>query len=105
MDLDDYHNNFYAGIHAANMAGTWQAIVNGFAGLYLKDGCLHFRPYLPEQWEGYEFHLRVKDCVLGVRIHGREAAFTLCEGNDLVFYVKEKKVQLNEQGGSYIENI
>lgn len=25
MDLDDYHNNFYAGIHAANMAGTWQA--------------------------------------------------------------------------------
>ena len=33
MDLDDYHNNFYAGIHAANMAGTWQAIVNGFAGI------------------------------------------------------------------------
>ena len=26
MDLDDYHNNFYAGIHAANMAGTWQAV-------------------------------------------------------------------------------
>ncbi|MFR5151903.1 MAG: hypothetical protein ACLTER_22515 [Ruminococcus sp.] len=33
MDLDDYHDNFYAGIHAANMAGTWQAIINGFAGV------------------------------------------------------------------------
>ena len=37
MDLDDYHNNFYAGIHAANMAGTWQAVVNGFAGLRTND--------------------------------------------------------------------
>lgn len=105
MDLDDYHNNFYAGIHAANMAGTWQAIVNGFAGLYLKDGYLHFKPYLPDGWEGYAFHLRVRDCVLGVRIHGHEAVFTLCEGSNLVFYVKDKEIRLNEQGGSCIENI
>ena len=28
--LDDMHDNFYAGIHAANMAGTWQGIVFGF---------------------------------------------------------------------------
>ena len=48
MDLDDYHNNFYAGIHAANMAGTWQMVVNGFGGMRCQEGRLRFKPCLPE---------------------------------------------------------
>ena len=47
MDLDDYHDNFYAGIHAANMAGTWQAIINGFAGVRVNGGELELHPYVP----------------------------------------------------------
>ena len=49
MDLDDYHDNFYAGIHAANMAGTWQAIINGFAGVRVNGGGLELHPYVPEK--------------------------------------------------------
>lgn len=32
-DLEDEHGNTNVGIHAANMAGAWQGIVFGFAGL------------------------------------------------------------------------
>ena len=45
MDLDDYHNNFYAGVHGANMAGTWQALINGFAGMRMHHGTV--------SWFGY----------------------------------------------------
>ena len=55
MDLDDMHDNFYAGIHAANMAGTWQGIVFGFAGVRSNTGELTIHPKLPEQWKSYEF--------------------------------------------------
>lgn len=105
MDLDDYHNNFYAGIHAANMAGTWQAIVNGFAGLYLSGGTLHFRPYLPEDWKGYAFRLKYQGRVLAVEIHKESAKFTLLEGSSLTFYVKDKEITIKECGGYHIEKI
>lgn len=100
MDLDDYHNNFYAGIHAANMAGTWQAIVNGFAGLRCFDGKLSFRPYLPKDWEGYTFRLRFQDCVLRIEIHPETAKFTLTEGREIHFAVYEKEMVLTECGKS-----
>ena len=57
MDLDDYHDNFYAGIHAANMAGTWQAIINGFAGVRVNGGELELHPYVPKLWKGMQFNL------------------------------------------------
>lgn len=105
MDLDDYHNNFYAGIHAANMAGTWQAIVNGFAGLYLKDGMLCFKPYLPESWAGYSFRLRVKEQILEVKIQKGKAVFTLCKGEEMTFRVNDNEVKIEGQGGVHIEKI
>lgn len=105
MDLDDYHNNFYAGIHAANMAGTWQAIINGFAGLRCFDGVLHFRPHLPREWEGYRFHLRYRKAVLGVEIRRGQAEFTLVQGNSLSFYVNDKRITMIQEGGNHIEAI
>lgn len=68
MDLDDYHDNFYAGIHAANMAGTWQSIVFGFAGLRLVNGVPEFKFYIPEAWNGYHFTVKIKESVLAVDV-------------------------------------
>lgn len=48
---NDYHDNFYAGIHAANMAGTWQTIVNGFAGVRVNAGELELHPYVAGEVE------------------------------------------------------
>lgn len=105
MDLDDYHNNFYAGIHAANMGGTWQAIVNGFAGLRCFENHLHFQPHLPEKWEHCAFHLRFRDCVLRVEMYRNLVRFVLEQGDEMTFFVKEKEVRLTGCGGSYEEEV
>ena len=102
MDLDDYHNNFYAGIHAANMAGTWQAVVNGFAGVRCQNGVLKFKPTIPKEWEEYAFRLRFKEALLEVRIAKEEAKFTLLEGENVSFTVCGKEVQL-KNGETYTE--
>ena len=92
MDLDDYHNNFYAGIHAANMAGTWQAIVNGFAGLRCQDSRLRFRPSLPKAWESYTFKIRYRGVLLKVAVTRSETTFVLEDGEEITFYAGEKEV-------------
>lgn len=98
MDLDDYHNNFYAGIHAANMAGTWQAIVNGFAGMRCFEGKLSFQPYIPGGWSGYRFGLRFGESVIQVRITGDGAEFTLMSGGPVTVWVYDREVELTECG-------
>ena len=105
MDLDDYHNNFYAGIHAANMAGTWQAIVNGFAGLRCNEGHLRFKPYLPKSWVKYTFKLRYQDAVLKIEIGQEDATFTLLQGEKLTFVINEKEITLEKIGESHCEKI
>lgn len=102
MDLDDYHNNFYAGIHAANMAGTWQAVVNGFGGMRCQGGVLRFAPVLPKVWESYSFKVKYRGCVLGVSVTDKEAVFSLIKcynpGGKIDFTVYGEKVELEEGG-------
>ncbi|MDO4273590.1 MAG: glycosyl hydrolase family 65 protein [Eubacteriales bacterium] len=105
MDLDDYHNNFYAGIHAANMAGTWQAIVNGFAGLRTNGGRLELKPYLPEKWDGYSFLLRYQGNVIKTVISKGMAEFSLLEGKGLSIWIQGKEICLTEKENTYAEKI
>lgn len=105
MDLDDYHNNFYAGIHAANMAGTWQAIVNGFAGLRCNEGHLRFKPYLPKSWGKFTFKLRYQDVILKVKVEQEDAKFTLLQGEKLTFVINKKEITLEKIGESHCEKI
>lgn len=104
MDLDDHHNNFYAGIHAANMAGTWQMLINGFGGMRCQGGKLKFKPRLPEKWESCSFCVRYQGNLLKVSFTKKEARFSLSEGEHIVFYLKDRKIEL-ESGGEYIERI
>ncbi len=104
MDLDDHHNNFYAGIHAANMAGTWQMLVNGFGGMRCQEGKLKFKPCLPEKWESCSFCVRYQGSLLEVAITKEEVRFSLREGEHIIFYLKDREIRL-EIGGEYIEKI
>ena len=105
MDLDDYHNNFYAGIHAANMAGTWQAIVNGFAGMRCQESELRFKPAIPKEWEAYSFRLKYRGTLLEVSISKEEAKFTILEGENISFRIGTKEITLNGEGDCYVEKI
>lgn len=100
MDLDDYHDNFYAGIHAANMAGTWQSIVFGFAGLRLVNGVPEFKFYIPEAWNGYHFTVKIKESVLAVDVLPDGWTITLQSGDAVNFLVEGKPYELTEKGAT-----
>ena len=55
LDLDDYNNDTEDGCHITSMAGTWLAIVRGFAGMSVEDDILSFTPRLPQQWSEISF--------------------------------------------------
>lgn len=105
MDLDDDHNNFYAGIHAANMAGTWLAVVYGFAGLRVNSGKLELKPYVPEAWEGYSFTIRYQGKTLLAELNHEERRFTLTEGKALHFWLEGREIILSEKENSYSEKV
>lgn len=69
LDLDDYNNDTEDGLHITSMAGTWMAIVEGFAGMRVQGDCLAFSPILPEQWEGYRFRVIFREANLQVLIN------------------------------------
>ena len=57
VDLADNQGNTEMGIHIASAGGTWQILVNGFAGFRLHDGQMAFDPWLPTAWEEIHFRL------------------------------------------------
>ena len=89
MDLDDYHNNFYAGVHGANMAGTWQALINGFAGMRMHHGKLSFKPNLPKQWSKLTFRIQYRGSVIEVTMKEDTINFVLLSGNPVKIYLKK----------------
>ena len=67
-DIDDPHRNTSSGIHAANLGGTWQVVINGFAGIKVFKETLCVEPALPSEikglmfnifWKGYVFEITV----------------------------------------------
>ncbi len=105
MDLDDYHNNFYAGIHAANMAGTWQGIVFGFAGLRTNNGRLEFKPSIPKQWVSYQFMIHYHGSRIRVYTEKGTVRYTLENECPVTIYLSGKHVNLTKKGDRYEEEI
>lgn len=54
-DLTDPRGNADAGIHAASLGGTWQAVVLGFAGLSVDSEGWSVNPKLPAHWRRLAF--------------------------------------------------
>lgn len=68
LDLDDYNNDTEDGLHITSMAGTWMTIVEGFAGMRIRDGKVHFQPILPSQWDSYSFRITFRGADLQVKV-------------------------------------
>ena len=98
-DLDDVQNNTRDGLHMANMAGSWMAIVNGFAGMRAIDGILHFKPVLPKQIEGYEFTVRYRDSELMLCTDRQGISYRLLSGEPLTLchYRQSQVVSAGEE--------
>ncbi|RQO72093.1 family 65 glycosyl hydrolase [Pedobacter sp. KBW06] len=68
LDLDDYNNDTEDGLHITSMAGTWMSVVEGFAGMRVRNGQLVFQPFLPKNWNGFSFSIGFRGVQLKVSI-------------------------------------
>ncbi|MEO1436088.1 MAG: family 65 glycosyl hydrolase domain-containing protein [Bacteroidota bacterium] len=69
LDLDDYNNDTEDGLHITSMAGTWMSVVKGFGGMRVREDKLSFKPFLPDQWEGFSFKIRFRGSIIKVNIN------------------------------------
>ncbi|MFB2119649.1 glycoside hydrolase family 65 protein [Parapedobacter sp. 2B3] len=76
LDLDDYNNDTEDGLHITSMAGTWMSVVEGFAGMRVRDGRLHFNPMVPGKWTSYTFRVRFRGALLTVHITPKAVTFS-----------------------------
>jgi maltose phosphorylase len=68
LDLDDYNNDTEDGLHITSMAGTWMSVVEGFAGMRVRDGQLQFHPFLPKKWESFSFNVIFRGTVINISV-------------------------------------
>jgi alpha,alpha-trehalose phosphorylase len=83
IDLQDRQGNTRDGLHLAALAGTWTALVAGFAGMRASGGRLAFRPQLPPGITRLAFRLRYRERKLRVAITSTEAKYQLLDGEPL----------------------
>lgn len=98
MDLDDYHENVYAGIHAANMAGAWQAVTSGFGGFRWGNGLPEFDPFLPDGWQGYTFRVFWRHSLLEISVRRGLASVRLVEGPPVTLLLCGQSCRLERPG-------
>ncbi|MGI6746935.1 MAG: beta-phosphoglucomutase [Anaerovoracaceae bacterium] len=91
LDLMDLYGNTDDGIHTANMAGSYLAVVYGFGGFRLKEHGISFAPILPPNWTGYRFKICYEDSHLIVEVQSHQCIFTLESGSakQIMVYGKE----------------
>ena len=83
MDLQDLEHNTRDGVHIASLAGTWLALVCGFAGMRHRDGRISFAPHLPEGLTRLAFSLLFRAQCLRVEVTQSSARYQLADGDPL----------------------
>ena len=68
LDLDDYNKEVNEGLHITSMAGSWMAVIQGFAGMRVQDGELSFDSKLPKHWTGLSFTIRFRGAVVKFKV-------------------------------------
>lgn len=100
LDLDDYNNDTEDGCHITSMAGTWMSIVKGFGGMRVKDGKLHFDPFIPDQWKSYSFRLNFRDRIIRLNVTRRKTETVLESGKSMDIVLRGKTIRLQKSAGS-----
>lgn len=94
-DLENKKGNTQDGIHAANMAGAWQMVVFGFAGMRVTAEGLSFAPMLPPAWQGYAFKIRYRGRVIAVDVRPEGTQLRLLAGAPLIVRLHGEAVRVS----------
>ncbi len=101
LDLDDYNKEVDEGLHITSMAGTWMSIVEGFGGMRVRDGKLHFEPKIPEQWKNYSFKINFRNHILTVKVSHGAPQFSVDGNESLEIVVNGNTVKV--EPGNFVE--
>lgn len=96
LDIDNRYKNTHHGIHLANMAGSWLALVYGFGGMRTTGGNLRFNPYLPQKWQGYRFRIIFRGALLEIKVSAKTVIYNLLRGDTINFKHVEENLSLNK---------
>ena len=91
MDLDNVNGNTYNGLHAACMGAAWMMMVNGYAGLRVFDGELHFRPFIHEGWKHYSFTFLFRGTRLAVNVTPEYTEYKVVEGKPIKIWHRDEE--------------
>ncbi len=94
VDIDDRHGNTGHGVHMAALAGSWLALVWGFAGFRPHGTDLAFRPTRPAAWPGYSFGLNWRGTLVRVEVSGEQVTYRAVSGPEIVIGHHDTKVRL-----------
>jgi len=91
-DISNIHDNTDEGMHAACVGGTWQVVVNGFAGVKLYKDVLSINPHLPALWRRINFSLNYRGSLLKLDIKNDKVKIKIAAP------AKKKKIKINVFG-------
>jgi alpha,alpha-trehalose phosphorylase len=97
IDLDDLEHNTRDGLHVAALAGTWIALVSGFAGLRERGGTLAFAPRLPAGITRLVITLTMRQRRLRIEITPDSTTYRLITGEPLGILHDGQRVDLSEE--------
>lgn len=100
LDLDNYNNDTEDGLHITSMAGTWLSVVKGFGGMRVRNGKMHFAPFLPEQFKSIDFKIKFRGALLDCNI--QQETFTITnEGEKNAEIVIGDQVKVLSKGATF----
>lgn len=91
LDLDNYNNDTFDGLHITSMAGTWMSIIYGFGGMRITEEGISFDPFLPDEWKSYSFKIRYRDNLLKIIMKEELLTIEIEAGSELGIIVKGKR--------------
>lgn len=97
VDLDNLHGNSGHGLHLAAMAGSWQVLAQGYAGLRFEDETLRLAPRCPAGWSGYSLRLNWRGSLIEIAVDSSGSRYTLLDGAPLELRDRGRRVSLGQQ--------
>lgn len=94
LDLDDYNSDTKDGLHITSMGGTWMSIVEGFAGLRVKNGCLTLIPAIPSAWKSYAFRIVFRNTLLNIKISKDKISIENGSDHEVELQIGDKKLMV-----------
>jgi maltose phosphorylase len=94
LDLDNYNNDTKDGLHITSMTGSWLAIVQGFAGMRVRHGQLHFDPFVPSNWTGYRFRVNFRGRLLNIDVKKNQTKIELLKGDPITIELHDQQIKL-----------